>query len=169
MNQRFFLVLDELDAFCMSRNRTQEHDAIRRAMTTLMLELDKFKPSTTQKFLIFGITNVPELIDTAVVRRFSVKRSVEAKFSLELFENFINYLNKPMQYTTSREKAEKLFSIYHQRLLTPGDIKSIYKNLFLDSFNNNFSKDDLDKKIVDLFEKEFSTGEHLQKSKELAS
>lgn len=37
-----FLLLDELDAFCMSRSRIQEHDAIRRAMTTLMLELDRF-------------------------------------------------------------------------------------------------------------------------------
>jgi Cdc6-like AAA superfamily ATPase len=56
-----FLLLDELDAFCMSRSRAQEHDAVRRAMTTLMLELDKLHPSTTMRLLVFGITNVPNL------------------------------------------------------------------------------------------------------------
>ncbi len=58
-----FLLLDELDTFCMSRSRTQEHDAIRRAMTTLMLELDKLHPSKDNKLLIFGITNILQSID----------------------------------------------------------------------------------------------------------
>ncbi|MEH2359234.1 ATP-binding protein [Nostoc sp.] len=47
-----FLLLDELDTFCMSRSRTQEHDAVRRAMTTLMLELDKLK--SEQQFFCLG-------------------------------------------------------------------------------------------------------------------
>ncbi|MFM7367117.1 MAG: AAA family ATPase, partial [Sphaerospermopsis kisseleviana] len=76
----------------MSRSRTQEHDAIRRAMTTLMLELDKLHPSKDNKLLIFGITNILQSIDTAVVRRFSLKKEMQTQMDVSSFNNYLEVL-----------------------------------------------------------------------------
>lgn len=155
-----FLLLDELDAFCMSRSRAQEHDAVRRAMTTLMLELDKLHPSTTSHLLVFGITNVPNLVDTAVVRRFALKQFVDAHLSLEDFTSYLGYLNKPIKYKPNEEELQKLYDIYKSRNLTTGDIKALYKILFVDAICADISGNLFDK-IVELFEKGFSTRDHL--------
>jgi SpoVK/Ycf46/Vps4 family AAA+-type ATPase len=164
-----FLLLDELDAFCMSRSRAQEHDAVRRAMTTLMLELDKLHPSTTIRLLVFGITNVPNLVDTAVVRRFALKQSVDAHLSWDDFNSYLGYLNKPIKYQPNEEELQKLYEIYKSRDFTTGDIKALYKILFVDVTCANISVNMIDR-LVELFEKGFSTRDHLVKvSEELSN
>lgn len=122
--------MDELDTFCMSRSRTQEHDAVRRAMTTLMLELDKLK--SEQQFFLFGITNVPYLLDTAVVRRFSVKKAVKFELSLEDFKLYLDYLSKPLEFSLKLDEICNLYKIYKLRSFTLGDIKSLYQCLLVD-------------------------------------
>lgn len=162
-----FLLLDEIDTFCMSRSRAQEHDAVRRAMTTLMLELDKLQPSTSQQFLVFGITNVPQLLDTAVVRRFSLKKSVDSILSLNKFKLYIEYLNKPINLKYSEKDIDELHEIYKRRAFTAGDIKALYKTLFID-FLCSDSSIFTQHRLIDIFERGFSTREHLTKaSKEL--
>lgn len=158
-----FLLLDELDTFCMSRSRINEHDAIRRSMTTLMMELDKLHPSTTTKFLIFGITNVPELVDTAVVRRFSLKKNIDPQLSLDEFQSYLTYLNQSIKYELKQDKLENLYKIYLNRQFTVGDIKALYKVLYLDLMCDNIIlyKDD---HLLKLFESGFSTKEHLSKT-----
>jgi len=155
-----FLLLDELDAFCMSRSRAQEHDAVRRAMTTLMLELDKLHPSTTMRLLVFGITNVPNLVDTAVVRRFALKQYVDTHLSWEDFKSYLGYLNKPIKYKPNEEELQKLYNIYKKRNFTTGDIKALYKILFVDVICADISGNRFDR-LVELFEKGFSTRDHL--------
>lgn len=157
-----FLLLDELDAFCMSRSRAQEHDGVRRAMTTLMLELDKLHPSTTNRLLVFGITNVPELVDTAVVRRFSLKYYVDAKLSWNEFQLYLEYLNQPLKYNPQEEELNKLYEIYKDRELTTGDIKGFYKVLMVDVVcNENVS---VKHRLINLFEEGFSTRAHLSQT-----
>lgn len=159
-----FLLLDELDAFCMSRSRTQEHDAIRRAMTTLMLELDKLRPTQDQNILIFGITNVHELIDTAVVRRFSVKKSINATLCPQEFNNYLKYLSIPIKYNIEDEDIENLYPIYLQRNFTIGDVKALYKEIYVDYLCHNLLGDHILEKLNGLFSNGFSTGEHLLKT-----
>lgn len=162
-----FLVLDELDAFCMSRSRTQEHDAIRRAMTTLMLELDKLNYAKDNNILIFGITNVKELLDTAVVRRFSLKQEMQPTLDKDSFEKFVKYLNDLIDYKIEKKVIEELYNLYQNRQMTAGDVKNIYKEIYIDSvsgkLNNN---EDISDKTISLFKERFSTGEHLAKTKE---
>lgn len=154
-----FLVLDELDAFCMARSRLNEHDAVRRAMTTLMLELDKLHPE--QKILVFGITNVPNLIDTAIVRRFSLRKHIDANLSFDAFCEYLRYLTEPLNYKLNDDLLDELFEIYQRRPLKTGDIKSIFKNLYIESiaFEDNFLLKDRLKKSL---ESSFSTEEHLR-------
>jgi len=158
-----FLLLDELDAFCMSRSRAQEHDAVRRAMTTLMLQLDNLQPSISQRFLVFGITNVPNLVDTAVVRRFSLKQTVDPSLSRDEFKSYLDYLNKPIKHNTKQEDLPKLYDIYQRRAFTAGDIKALYKVLLIDVICGD--KDvSISERLVELFEKGFSTVEHLNET-----
>ena len=155
-----FLVLDELDSFCMSRSRLQEHDAIRRAMTTLILELDRLHPSSTNKLLLFGITNVNNLIDTAVVRRFSLKYFIDANLSFEDFKLYVEYLNKPIKYLPTNKELTNLYKIYMEREFKTGDIKSLYKELLIEllSCSEDNSTGDT---LLKLFKQGFSTKEHL--------
>jgi SpoVK/Ycf46/Vps4 family AAA+-type ATPase len=165
-----FLLLDELDTFCMSRSRTQEHDAIRRAMTTFMLELDQLKSGASQQFLLFGITNVPHLLDTAVVRRFSVKKSVDISLSWKDFGLYIDFLNKPLKFTLMPEEANKLYDIYKHRSFTVGDIKNLYQSLLVDVLCADTSAICMPQKLVEIFENGFSSSEHLKEtSKELSN
>lgn len=160
-----FLVLDELDSFCMSRSRVQEHDAIRRAMTTLMLELDRLHPSSTKNLILFGITNVNSLIDTAVVRRFSLKRLVDPELSIDDFFAYIKYLSEPIQYNPSEDELKQLYEVYRHRNFKPGDIKNVYKILFIDLICQDKTQSDREEfikdKLLNLFKEEFSTKEHL--------
>jgi SpoVK/Ycf46/Vps4 family AAA+-type ATPase len=155
-----FLVLDELDSFCMSRSRIQEHDAIRRAMTTLILELDKLHPSSSKKLILFGITNVDNLIDTAVVRRFSLKHSVDANLSWSDFRAYVEYLSLPINYTPQEQDLQQLYELYKSRAFKSGDIKNLYKNLLIDVICGD-KEVSLRDKLFKLFEEGFSTGEHL--------
>lgn len=167
-----FLVLDELDAFCMSRSRTQEHDAIRRAMTTLMLELDKLYPAKeNNNILIFGITNVRDLLDTAVVRRFSLKQEMQPTLDQESFKDFVTYLSHLIDCLIDTEVIKQLYDIHKNRQMTAGDVKNIYKEIYIDSVCNKMDNKEVDnkevsEKIISLFKKGFSTGEHLAKTKE---
>ena len=144
----------------MSRRRAQEHDGVRRAMTTLMLELDKLHPSTTNRLLVFGITNVPNLVDTAVVRRFSLKHSVDAKLSWDDFKSYLEYLNKPIDYNPKEEDLQKLYQIYKRRAFTTGDIKSLDKVLFFEEVCTDKSIN-TNNRLIELLENGFSTCDHL--------
>jgi SpoVK/Ycf46/Vps4 family AAA+-type ATPase len=158
-----FLLLDELDSFCMSRSRAQEHDAVRRAMTTLMLELDKLQPSNSRNLLLFGITNVPNLVDTAVVRRFSLKHYVDANLSWDEFKSYLDYLNQGIGYNPDQEDLQNLYEIYKRRSFATGDIKALYKVLLIDVVCGG--KDiSISERLIDLFEKGFSTDEHLNQT-----
>ncbi|GCL43420.1 ATP-binding protein [Dolichospermum planctonicum] len=160
-----FLLLDELDTFCMSRSRTQEHDAIRRAMTTLMGELDNLHPSKDNKLLIFGITNVPEQIDTAVVRRFSLKKEMQIQMNLDTFNKYLEALGDTIKYSPPEEIIKQLFELYQTRKLTAGDVKNFYKEVYIDFLCKNKEQSLIEKKIIELFEKGFSTCEHLETTK----
>jgi SpoVK/Ycf46/Vps4 family AAA+-type ATPase len=158
-----FLVLDELDSFCMSRNRLQEHDAVRRAMTTLILELDRLHPSSTQKLILFGITNVDNLVDTAVVRRFSLKYPVDPHLPWEDFCAYLEYLSKPISYSLQEKELEQLYAVYERRAFKAGDIKNIFKALLIDVICGE-GKIPIKDSLLKLFEEGFSTDEHLAKT-----
>ncbi|MFM6137902.1 MAG: ATP-binding protein [Sphaerospermopsis kisseleviana] len=160
-----FLLLDELDTFCMSRSRTQEHDAIRRAMTTLMLELDKLHPSKDNKLLIFGITNILQSIDTAVVRRFSLKKEMQTHMDVSSFNNYLEVLGDTIKYSPALEIKQQLYDLYQQRNLTAGDVKNFYKEIYIDFLCKNVEQSLIEKKIIELFSQGFSTSEHLAATK----
>ncbi|MCB1194326.1 MAG: AAA family ATPase [Leptospiraceae bacterium] len=173
-----FLVIDELDAFSISRNRTQENDGVRRAMTTFMIELDQLSiTSTSNKFLLFGTTNVSNLMDTAVVRRFSLKFSLDISMMYDDFKNYINYLNSSIKLNMKDIDIERLYDLYKKNEYTLGDLKLIYQNLLVEIINiykltkdigmfqkSNYTKEEYNNImniLLSLFNTGFSSKKHL--------
>jgi hypothetical protein len=103
------------------------------------------------------------------VRRFALKQSVDAHLSWDDFNSYLGYLNKPIKYKPNEEELQKLYEIYKSRDFTTGDIKALYKILFVDVTCANISVNMIDR-LVELFEKGFSTRDHLVKvSEELSN
>jgi hypothetical protein len=118
---------------------------------------------TPRKLILFGITNVHNLIDTAVVRRFSLKYSVDAYLSFDDFCAYIKYLSEPIRYSPDVQDLKRLYDCYKQRELKSGDIKAFYKEILIGVICNNedFSIRD---KLFSLFNDGFSTDEHLSRT-----
>ena len=65
---RAVLFIDEFDAFAKRRDDKTDVGELKRLVTMLLLELDNWPPNQ----LLVAATNHPELLDTAVMRRFDV-------------------------------------------------------------------------------------------------
>jgi hypothetical protein len=63
------VLLDEIDAFGKSRDDTLDVGELKRLVTTLLVELDRWPPGN----LLVGATNHPDLLDHALARRFEVR------------------------------------------------------------------------------------------------
>ena len=112
---------------------------------------------------MFGITNIDYLIDTAVIRRFSLKYSINAKLRQDEFCDYIEYLSEPIKYKPEPEDLIQLFEIYKDRSLNLGDIKSFYKNLLIDIICED-KENPVRDKLFNLFKEGFSTDEHLTRT-----
>lgn len=64
-----FLVLDEYDAIAGDRTDEQDHKDAKRAVNSLLMELDRLDFPTHRTF-IYGISNIAHTTDSAVLRRF---------------------------------------------------------------------------------------------------
>lgn len=134
------LLIDEIDQFCMSRSRTNEHDASRRAMSALMLELDKIHPCTHPQLVVIAATNVQDKIDSAIVRRFCLKLEVNEKLGRVDFEDYITKLigcvhsleSNTCENGLSAIQIDHLYESYKKSSITIPDIKGIFRNVILE-------------------------------------
>ncbi|WP_172979158.1 MULTISPECIES: ATP-binding protein [unclassified Pseudomonas] len=142
------LLIDEIDQFCMSRSRSNEHDASRRAMSALMLELDKIHPFSHPRLVVIAATNVQDKIDNAIVRRFCLKLNVNEKLQREPFGDYISKLigcinSLPIRVSLSVSQVNSLYQAYIDSNLTIPDIKGIFRNAILEDthdFDNFFTQ-----------------------------
>lgn len=135
------LLIDEIDQFCMSRSRANEHDASRRAMSALMLELDKLHPSSHPRLVVIAATNVQDKIDNAIVRRFCLKLKVNEKLEQGAFEDYISKLAGCISGLASVDsfsvsQVNSLYKAYINSNLTIPDIKGIFRDVVLEDFHN---------------------------------
>ena len=101
-------------------------------------------------------------------RLFALKKSVDFNFSWEDFRTYVDYLNKPLNFTLQEEQTHNLYVIYQRRAFTVGDIKNLYQCLLVD-FLCADSSIYMQERLVEIFENGFSNREHLKDlSKELS-
>ncbi|WGV27534.1 hypothetical protein [Halotia branconii] len=97
------------------------------------------------------------------MRRFSLKHYVDAQLNLNNFRVYIEYLNQPFNYTLQEQELKQLYDVYQRRAFKSGDIKALYKTLFIDVICEN-KETSIRDKLFKLFEEGFSTNEHLTKT-----
>jgi len=128
-----FLVIDEIDQLCMSRTKENEHDAVRRAMSALMLEMDKFK-LVHNRHVIVGITNIPEQIDAAILRRFFIKEKIAYDMNVSVFSEAIKHFLAFYEIDLiSDSTISSVFAELSSKSLAIGDIKDIIARVAVES------------------------------------
>ena len=147
------LLIDEIDQFCMSRSKDNEHDASRRAMTSLMLELDHLHPSNIEGLIVIAISNVESMLDPAIVRRFNLKISIKEQLKFDDFKTFLQDLGQLFPNVNFKDEYSNLYEIYKEKRLTVPDIKGCFRDAVsststieeiteksvIEAFNNSYS------------------------------
>ncbi|EOI3528108.1 ATP-binding protein [Cronobacter dublinensis] len=147
------LLIDEIDQFCMSRDRNNEHDASRRAMSSLMLEIDKLHPSNKQGLIVIAISNVQGMIDPAIIRRFNLKLKINETLDFDEFKQYINEIQLDFKELNLNDEIGSLYEIYIRKSLTISDIKGCFR----DALNYNISELLSSDIIIKSFENAYSS------------
>ena len=148
------ILIDEIDQFCMSREKKNEHDASRRAMSSLMLELDKLHPSNSKGLIVIAISNVQNMIDSAIVRRFNLKVSVNEQLDFEGFKKYLYKLEKLFNTLKLDDNMDELYEIYKSKKLTIPDVKGCFR----DALSSTDKFDELsNNNVVDSFKSAYSS------------
>lgn len=131
------LLIDELDQFCMTRDKSNEHDASRRAMSSLMLELDKLHPSIHRGIIVVAISNVQSKLDSAIIRRFNLKLSINQTLEYNEFEDYIYSISKLLSMSNmSGAEMKDLYEIYIKKGMTIPDVKGCFRDALISSQSN---------------------------------
>ena len=126
------LVIDELDAFFSRRSESGFNEGEREIVSILMQELEGLKDSTG--YVLVGITNMPKLVDKAILSRFD--RKIEfyiPKDSKEVTDLFRVYLKNLIKNgcipKITEEDWKKLGEVGHSLGFTGRTIKQFVKVL----------------------------------------
>ncbi|WP_180025592.1 MULTISPECIES: ATP-binding protein [unclassified Acinetobacter] len=153
------LLIDEIDQFCITRDKSNEHDASRRAMSAFLLELDKLHPSLVQGIIIVAISNIEDKIDVAVVRRFNLKIKVYERLSISEFKEYLIKLVAIISsLKLSDEDIKKLYNIYLDKNMTIPDVKGCFRNVITNTLNE---KDITINEIIVAFNEAYSSVENI--------
>lgn len=152
------LFVDEIDSIGVSRWNTLENDGIRRTMSSLFMELDS--NVNTPNFLFFAATNRYDLLDSALIRRFSRTIRYPEVMGKEAFGEFYRHI---FDLELRGPELDELFSIIESNMLTPSDIKEALRSAYMDT--SDFPKD-FDKSAKKALSERISPSKHeeLEKS-----
>jgi len=148
------LLIDEIDQFCMSRDKANEHDASRRAMSSFMLELDRLHPSNLQGLIVVAISNVQSMLDAAVIRRFNLKLKINEQLDFEDFKNYINEFESLFKTLNLESELINIYGIYKDKRLTIPDVKGCFRDALscVDSFDEISNSN-----VLDAFDNAYSS------------
>ena len=91
-NQKCVLMLDEIDAIAITRDKSNEVGEMARIVIGLMQAFDML----SNDVIVIGATNRKDLLDVALLRRFSLKHEIKRltdRDALLFVKQFINSLN----------------------------------------------------------------------------
>ncbi len=154
--KKMIILLDEIDSIGLSRFNSSVLDGIRRALISLMIELDK---NIMRKYIVFiGISNIPEFLDPALVRRFTLRIEYPDVISKRELKKFLNYL------VEEDWEFEKIHKIVQEKGYTPSDIKNLFQRILVE---NKFNEDiNWNQSLIIKLRDSVSTKELMQFSKD---
>ena len=136
---RAFVIIDEIDSIALHRF-TSDNSSMQRVLNTFNKEIDDLKRSGyIDKMIIIGTTNLKELIDTSVQRRFYFHIDFDSVLSESEFKEYIDGILKPFGKLNSISKKwdfKDLYDIYSKKQFTLGELKRIIANMWIDDTLN---------------------------------
>lgn len=115
---RFVVIFDEFDTISLSRRAGNENGEIKRVVNTFLQMLDNYKGDS---FIICN-TNMFDVIDNAIVRRFDKVVEFEMPSSIEIS----NYLSKYKKYFAKAQELDEAVSLLKDKSYS--DIERIINN-----------------------------------------
>lgn len=132
---RAFVIIDEIDSIALHRF-TSDNSSMQRVLNTLNKEIDDLKRTEyIDKMIIVGTTNLKELIDTSVQRRFYFHINFDTMLSDSEFKEYIVDILKPFDKLSDISKKwnyKDLYDIYCKKQFTLGELKRIIANMWID-------------------------------------
>jgi transitional endoplasmic reticulum ATPase len=122
--EKEILFLDEADSFLQDRNRAHHAWEITQ-VNELLVQMEAFNG------LFFCATNLFDILDSAVFRRFDLKVKfdyLQHEQAWELFKAFLTKGGSPLSAHDERLWQPTLYSL---RFLTPGDFATVLRRLTL--------------------------------------
>lgn len=119
------LFIDELDRICVNRNNIGDISELKRMLIELMRFLDSM--TLTSRKLIFACTNVFDQIDSALIRRFSLKHELHVP-SMDEKRKFMQLCMEKCGLNRQNVKMSIL-----EKYQTMDDIKNAFRNEILNN------------------------------------
>lgn len=119
--QPCILFLDEFDVLAKIRDDQHELGELKRVVNSLIQNIDSFAPES----ILIAATNHPQLLDSAVWRRFDMKLELEVPED-NVREKLINYFSKIMDNDFSDNQKKVHQVVVSTKGLSPDAIKTIF-------------------------------------------
>lgn len=152
-NRRVLLHLDDIDSVLGSRLNNDEAEGVKRAAITFMRCIDLLNSEPENRVILIATTNIPQVIDSAVSRRFSLKILFEPNFSEVDFSKFIEPLVSASTNLNkiSTDTLKRMYSSTQKSQITPFYVKKIFHELFLNDLDCNSILNEKD--LLDVYHK----------------
>ena len=147
------LMLDEVDCVATKRfsggSRGVDGE-LERTTISLMQELDKLP----NHVVLLGATNRLDMVDDALLRRFSIRHEITNMTTEELTELCVQFINatETEKYISTDKVAELVTQAENPGQLMPNLIKEIGKALYEEKKDELQAEEDIDIPDLDLFE-----------------
>lgn len=119
--QPCILFLDEFDVLAKVRDDQHELGELKRVVNSLIQNIDSFAPES----ILIAATNHPQLLDSAVWRRFDTKLELEVP-EYHVREKLINHFSKIMDTDFSNDPKKIRQLVTSTKTLSPDAIKTIF-------------------------------------------
>jgi AAA+ superfamily predicted ATPase len=128
-----FVHFDEIDAVALSRARASEHDAIRRALSSILSSLDRMLLLGSHRWILYATTNIVGLVDPALLRRFHQQLDFErTPWSVREYQDFLVKLAYPDgPPTLVPSPFPTVAKACHRKKLTPNDVRQLVMDAYL--------------------------------------
>ncbi|ELB2962443.1 ATP-binding protein [Vibrio parahaemolyticus] len=128
-----FVILDEVDSFTISRYRG-DNDSIKRILLTFNTIIDDLvRSGDIYNFILVATTNVKEVVDTSVLRRFSFKEDFNIEVDEDTFYQLLEQLSVLTDLKVDKSTISDMFQIYTRKKYTLGEVKAIFAKQYVEA------------------------------------
>lgn len=131
-DSHYFIIMDEVDSFTISRYQ-HDNESIKRILLTFNTIIDELiRTDEIYRYIFIATTNVKESIDTSILRRFYFKEDFNIELDSASFKNFFKELCDLADLHVE-DSFDTIYQIYTEKKYTLGEVKSIISHIFIEN------------------------------------